>query len=63
MNRYGSLRDVTANVRCAQPSAPHLLLYMCSTAKEKHKGPRLGGHFWNGQPMRCPACNAKREAA
>ena len=57
MNRYGSLRDVTATQRCAQPSAPHLLLALCG-----HKTLRLGAQMRFGTATKCAACNTKGKA-
>ena len=62
MDARSSVADVSAVLRCAQPSLPQPLMYLCGTANQPHKGLRAGGMFRGKLPMRCPACNAKGAA-
>ena len=57
MTTLSNTRDLTAVVRCAQPSPHMMLLYLACG----HKGLRAGGLFRGKLPMRCPACNAKEK--
>lgn len=63
MNRITGTRDVTFASRTAQPSPPMLLMYLCGTARDPHKGPRAGGKVRGGLLLVCPACMTKRAAA
>jgi len=62
MNRYVGTRDVSFASRTAQPSPPMLLMYLCGTARDPHKGPRAGGKVRGGLLLQCPACVAKESA-
>ena len=57
MTTLSNTRDLTAVVRCAQPSPHMLLLYLTCG----HKGLRAGGKFRGKLPMLCPACNVKEK--
>lgn len=61
MNRHSSVRDLTAHTVMAQPSPPQLLMYLCGTASNPHKGLRAGGLHRGKLPMVCPACRARKD--
>jgi hypothetical protein len=58
-NAYSTARDVTHRQAKAGPGIPALLLFMCGTAKDPHKGSRTGAQMRGKLPMRCAACVQK----
>lgn len=63
MTNLSNVRDVTMTLRIAQASPPMLLLFMCGTARDPHKGVRTGSKMRGNLPWICPACVAKKAAA
>ena len=59
MTTLSNTRDLTAVVRCAQPSPHMLMTYLCG--KPQHKGLRTGGLFRGKIGILCPACNMKEK--